>query len=275
MPAWAINTCSNGYEERNTLCGNYKKIRIMRTKPILFSTPMVHAILNGQKTQTRRVVKWNKKIENPKLGFTAFCDEREFAVRGVHENGQYGESLFNAPICKGDVLWVRETWEKMINGHNEEYFVYKADDYFEKPCEKWKPSIFMPKEACRLFLEVTKVRLERLHDIKEFDAIAEGIDSFYNELFKETRYRDYYHGKRRDRDFDAYPNTAKSIGYSHYGGNPWPDWRDPIASFSSLWESINAKKQSWDSNPWVWVYEFKQVEKPFDFITDASKVETA
>ena len=58
---------------------------------------------------------------------------------------------------------------------------------------------------------------------------------------------------------------AKQVGYSHYGGNPWPDWRDPITSFQSLWDSINAKKHPWKSNPWVWVYDFERIEKPENF----------
>lgn len=124
----------------------------------------------------------------------------------------------------------------------------------------------MPKEAARIFLKVTNVRVERLQDISEDDAIAEGIDRFENTLFNETRYKDYTDGKRRDKEFNQYPETAKQIGYSHFGGNPWPDWRDPISSFQTLWQSINAKKHPWDSNPWVWVYEFERIEKPENFL---------
>ena len=123
----------------------------------------------------------------------------------------------------------------------------------------------MPKEAARIFLKVTNVRCERLQDISEEDAIAEGIDRFENSLFNETRYRDYTDGKRRDKDFNRYPEIAKQVGYSHYGGNPWPDWCDPITSFQSLWQSINAKKHPWKFNPWVWVYEFERIEKPENF----------
>lgn len=123
-------------------------------KPILFSTPMVQAILKGQKRQTRRVVKPPKK------------------------------STDMPPHRPGDILWVRETWQhtKILNLHpsDEDYgYVYRADggDWEYIDGWKWRPSIFMPKEACRLWLKVTNVRVERLQSISEADAKAEGFDS--------------------------------------------------------------------------------------------------
>jgi hypothetical protein len=104
---------------------------------------------------------------------------------------------------------------------------------------KWKPSIFMPKKKCRIFLEITDVRVERLQDISEEDAIAEGIKkTWINDDIKQCRFKNYI-------------NDGKGS-------------KSPIDSFNSLWVSINGK-DSWKANPWVWVYEFKVVEKPKDF----------
>lgn len=201
----------------------------MKEIPILFSTPMVQAILEGIKTMTRRVIKYKKKIENPEIGWTAFGGDREFSVRGVHENGQFGESLFKMPYQKEDILWVRETYcptlsNDMLHKDTKLPFFYKAD--ISKGNElmvaqtmrdygyKWKPSIFMPKSACRIFLKITDVRVERLQDISNSDIRNEGACQFGS-----TTYR---------------------------------------LDFETLWESINGK-ESWKLNPWVWVIEFERI----------------
>src|SRR5690554_5370880 len=153
---------------------------ITKMKPILFSTPMVQAILRGEKWQTRRVIKYSKKITNPEIGFSAYTNEDEFEVRGVHENRQYGGSLFKMKHKVGDVLWVRETFRPKSHGMPiGDPYEYKATALLDgNPTdEPWKPSIFMPKEACRIFLKVTGVRVERLQSISEADAKAEGFDS--------------------------------------------------------------------------------------------------
>lgn len=123
----------------------------MKIKPIFFSTPMVQAILKGQKTQTRRVVKPAATFNNRR---------------------------------PGDVLWVRETWQHTevlnLRPTDENYgYVYRADGMEWEDLEgwRWKPSIHMPKEACRLFLKIKNVRSERLQSISEDDARAEGFDS--------------------------------------------------------------------------------------------------
>lgn len=194
----------------------------MKTKPILFSTPMVLAILQGRKTQTRRVIKYSKKIENPKIGFSIFTDVGEFEVRGVHENGQYGSSFFKMPYQTGDIMWVRETWRDnngMPTGYRFEYKATALED--GSPIdEPWKPSIFMPKEACRIFLKVTKVRIERLQDISNSDIVSEGA-----------------------ADFGC---VTKKL-----------NWQ-------LLWEKINGK-DSWNENPYVFVYDFEICDKPIDF----------
>lgn len=130
-------------------------------KPILFSTPMVQAILKGQKTQTRRIVKQPEAVE-------------------LLELGQFGDALDLSKHRKGDILWVRETFRPkshgMPIGDPYEYRATALEDG-NPTDEPWKPSIFMPKEACRIFLKVTNVRVERLQSISEADAKAEGFDS--------------------------------------------------------------------------------------------------
>jgi hypothetical protein len=212
----------NNHQHAN---GVYSVLTAGNCKPILFSTPMVKAILRGEKTQTRRIVKYSKNITDPKIGFSSFTDNDQFEVRGVHENGQYGSSLFKMKYKVGDILWVRETWQHTrclnINHEDENYgFVYKAD---EQPWEDyegwtWKPSIFMPKDACRIFLNVTKIRIERLQDITDSDIVKEGAAAF--------------------------GCCTKRL-----------NWQ-------ILWKKINGV-ESWKENPWVFVYEFERTDASF------------
>jgi len=225
--------------------------------PMLFSTPMVQGISNGTKTETRRIIKFCKEIKNPEIGFTAFTEEGDFSVRGIHKNGEYGESFFKLKIKKDDIIWVKETfstelWTKDVNFFEETDIIYKADNYQktldEMGCDdshylKWKPSIFMPKTACRLFLKCTSVHAERLQDIDEKGAINEGIEKVFNTLFNEFRYKDY--------------------------ANVKDDWRSAISSYQSLWATINGF-DSWDENPNVWVYKFEVIERPDDFLLNVN-----
>jgi hypothetical protein len=149
-------------------------------KPILFSTEMVKSILSGFKSQTRRVVKceyneirWNPIVLN---GYGGWCDEH-----GNPVNCPYGQV--------GDVLWVRETWCRWYNGHG---YYYKADKLYpdnsggmvgrpidyDEGAVPWKPSIHMPRAACRIRLEITDIRVERLQDISWEDAVAEGCPGY-------------------------------------------------------------------------------------------------
>ena len=217
----------------------------MKTKPILFSTPMVQALLAGRKTITRRVKGLAKVNENPANWY--------FQSLVLHASGRYtfapldvptnliDEScIFFAklPYAVGDILWVRET--TVQSELFRTIYAYKANYTEEqlktKPaCVKWKPSIFMPKEAARIFLKVTDIKVERLQYISEEDAIAEGIECL---------------GENK---------TFKWKDYIAYGG-----WCNPIISFSTLWISINGI-ESWDSNPWVIAYTFERIEKPEGF----------
>lgn len=180
--------------------------------PILFSTEMVHAILDGRKTQTRKIV----KPQHPKEFHCVKCP--------------YGKV--------GDLLWVREAWNygNLVKPVIEDDFIYRSERNEHagpKWSGRWRPSIHMPKEAARIWLKVTKVRLDLLHGINENDAIAEGVDNVGLKLGGyQQLWRDY----------------TNEVGC----------WTNPIVSFMSLWLSINGKG-SWDANPWVWVVEFEVI----------------
>lgn len=210
-------------------------------KPILFSTPMVQAIIRGEKTQTRRLVKYKKQIENPQVGWTAFTPDGHFSVRGIHEIGDYGESFFKQKYQKGDILWVRETFRKangMPTGYRYDWRATAEEDGAPTD-EPWKPSIFMPKDACRIFLKITSIKVERLNMISEADAIAEGIEKVRQ--------------------------LGKSF-YKLYSGNKKFDYDEsPIVSYWSLWDKINGEG-SYLKNPLVWVYKFQEIDKPEGFI---------
>ncbi len=227
----------------------------MNFKSILFSTEMVQAILDGRKTQTRRILK-----SRHESGRFAICKNIDGQVEQICSLGWDEENVEKDNICPyghpGDVLWVRESWNvtTLISSTSKSDVLgtktirYKADnDQFNrctKRSMKWKPSIYMPKEACRLFLKVKNVRVERLQDITEEDAIAEGIE--------------YNNGKINNTlsGYRFYVNTEpKSIV---------PLTKCPINSFRSLWEKINGI-QSWKTNPWVWVISFERINKPENF----------
>ncbi|MDY0142627.1 MAG: hypothetical protein RBR97_12115 [Bacteroidales bacterium] len=201
----------------------------MKTKPILFSTDMVQAILDGRKTMTRRLSGLNKVNKNPD-DFIAHLqyhlldsipDFFVFRTRDINANNITSKPRFK----KGDILYVKET-HSIIDGK----IVYRADAPASTNI-KWKPSLFMKKEYARIFLQVTNVSCERLHDITATDAINEGIDC------KGIFYKDYFD----DTYFFSIPEF----------------------SFNSLWVKINGQ-DSFNSNPWVFVYEFKRIEKQIE-----------
>lgn len=220
-------------------------------KPILFSTEMVQAILAGRKMQTRRVVNPQPikfRTEFPIPVSDAIKDNKALIKKGYALLGTsgplsgytYGKSKYQP----GDILWVRETYidvgEKADQYFGGVRFHYKANQNFVG-CWPWKPSIFMPKEAARIFLKITNVRVERLQDISEEDAIAEGV---------------------KKGIFRNGPNTIKEefqLEFNVHGHH-----KD---GFKFIWQSINAKKHPWESNPWVWVYEFERIEKPENFLS--------
>lgn len=203
----------------------------MRFIPILFSTEMVQAILDGRKTQTRRVVKSNGVIHTARK--IVFEDENWQGESGRKIKCPYGQP--------GDVLWLRETWSDCTD--RPDCPAYKAGkdgwEAFHGDL-KWKPSIHMPKAACRLFLRVKSVRVERLQKISEKDAKAEGVLEYEDGTFK---------------------NYFKTKGLRAVDG---VECLLAKGSFQSLWSSINGL-DSWNINPWVWVIEFERIEKPENF----------
>jgi hypothetical protein len=200
-------------------------------RPILFSTPMVQALIEGTKTQTRRVI----KLPNYHPSILEKQTDKMDIKDGIVYDGN-GEIIgkLKYPYNVADVLWVRETFNL---GADEKIF-YKAfsDDLYSY---RWKPSIFMPKEACRIFLKIKSIRVERFNEISEEDAIAEGIIKIAD--YGSTGYKLYTEPDASYTDIDA------------------------IESFSSLWESINGR-DSWDKNTFVFIYEFERIEKPLGFI---------
>ena len=203
-------------------------VSTLKEHPIIFSTPMVQAILEDRKTQTRRIIKPQPKNTD----FDFRHDPYSFSIKK--------DLLIKCPYGQpGDLLWVREScsYFKQLGGSlQREKIKYKADDRWDgNKLIKWKPSIHMPKAAARIWLQVKDVRVERVRDLSNDDAIAEGVESFFSGMFQETRYKDY-------EDLSN-------------------NWRSPYSSFQSLWILINGLK-SWDDNQWVWVVEFERVEKP-------------
>lgn len=235
----------------------------MKERQILFSAPMVRAILDGSKTQTRRVVK----------NLHTDCNEsfirKDDGLFGWRDQSGRFMQAFPCPYGQpGDRLWVRETWKYTDwTGCGEPFIEFSADNDVTRPkvsedwsdrivdiweilsrdenfnidnCardRKWRPSIHMPRWASRLLLEIVSVRVERLQDISEADSITEGI-------------------KRSQR---AISSTDVAPCFWDYLRNE-PQYRNARDSYASLWESINGPG-SWSANPWVWCIEFRRVNQ--------------
>lgn len=203
----------------------------MKSRPILFKDEMIRAILEGRKTQTRRVIKPQPlALTSDGLPFAQTADDERFGRLGKVIACPYGQS--------GDQLWVRETFTDEAGGiwpYLGEHISYRADP-LQPLCERWTPSIHMPRWASRIALELTGVRVERLQNISEADAIAEGAEGHYIE-------NGWY--------WRNYLLTDEDAAVS-------PMFTCPKESFRSLWESINGA-DSREANPWVWVIQFKRI----------------
>lgn len=204
----------------------------MKERPILFSGPMVRAILERRKTQTRRIVK--PDIAN-------FLEDGWGPEERMYETRD-GDIVPARTLCPygvpGDRLWVRETFAEVqpYYGPSDEIpdwvnYKYRADfdDFEADPLQfgpnKWRPSIFMPHAASRILLEITNVRVERLQDITEEDAIAEGVEP---------------------------------VEWGEDMGGMPGDFTSYVEGFKDVWQSINGSEFCME-NPWVWVIEFKRI----------------
>lgn len=214
----------------------------MAIKPILFNTKMVRAILDGRKSCTRRIIKpqWEecphcKYVHNEyiydKLAENVYCARCGYPL--VPER--------RAPYQPGDILYVRETWSEWTDG-----YLYKAwnspfPQAGESPVMKWHPSIHMPKEAARIWLKVTNVRVERLQSITVEGAIREGAE-----------------GEK------CHHTNAGAFGCTDCMNTGWIE--PPQVEFMQIWDSTIKKsdldRYGLDANPWVWVIEFERCEKP-------------
>lgn len=230
----------------------------MRVLPILFNTDMVRAILEERKSCTRRLVKARRKDA---CGFYV-TKNSDGSFAGIYEYDE-NESMFDnqlmPPYQPGDILYVRETWEhiechccegdehgncfqepqKSVLCKSYGCYVYRATSEISGDA-RWHPSIHMPKEAARIWLQVTDVWVERLQDITPKDAKNEGVGNlFYEDIG--------YSGKDYGTEVDSEYGIAKE-------------------QFAWLWDSTIKKADldcyGWDANPWVWVIEFERCEKP-------------
>lgn len=205
-------------------------------KPILFNTEMVRAILDGRKTVTRRVIK-TESGEPLKygLGFV-IAGDKKYVGKYAYGNRAAGEPIRHVklPYKVNDILYVRETWCGLpitANGHmrGHDVYYYRADGDLRPEGWRgnWRPSIHMPKEAARIFLKVTGVRVERLWDMTESDAVKEG--------FVDDRGLEYWVGNTAEGNFlEMWDTTIKKDQLQYYG---------------------------WNANPYVWVIEFEVIDK--------------
>jgi hypothetical protein len=218
----------------------------MKEHPILFSTPMVQAILEGRKTQTRRIVK--KNIPENVTTIDRYNKTGQFTL---WENrkivSQIGESPYGQP---GDILWVRETFKAElvdVTGKAVSYYYLADNPAAKSTSNKFKPSIHMPKAAARIWLEIIEVKVEKLESISDEDARAEGIHYVVDKITGFCGF-DYLNG-----------------GYNLMT-RPWN-------SFMSLWRKVHdIERYKPTGNPWVWVVKFKVLSTTgipsFDYAQD-------
>lgn len=207
---------------------------------------MVRAILDGNKTQTRRVVRVQPIRGEEIAPYCTGAPHLGYSFYIRRDDGAWtSRKRFYPPYKVGDILWVKETFTT-IEAEREivcgvsydlvpESYLYRADPMWDGMGRgdfswNWTPSIYMPRDAARIFLKVTNVRVERLQDISEEDAIRECVDAYRESL------------------------KGDDVAYGNCG------LFDKRTQFRFLWDSINGEKHPWKSNPWVWVYEFERWE---------------
>lgn len=224
----------------------------MKERPILFSGPMVQSILDGKKTQTRRMIRkafnhddgWARSVyPDGHGGFTSWWGV-PLPLQDCHKLYPNGGG-FKPPWEIGDRLWVRETWSvddrSALERMNPDDVWYRASEDNPEMFPRWRPSIHMPRWASRITLEVTGIRVERLQMISREDAIAEGTDW------------------RTCPTYQSIESFTEQMIARKLGMACFPVMTiDYIGGYKRLWESINGSG-SWDANPWVWVIEFRMV----------------
>lgn len=203
-------------------------------RPILFNTEMVTAILEGRKTATRRLVKPQPEEDMKyKQGILVRGGAKKDHGKFGFATREWGGRIMYArpPALVGDILYVRETWSEWTDG-----YVYKAwISPFPQPgrySDKmmiWHPSIHMPKEAARIWLKITEVRVERLQEMNGQDVLKEGINSHVHPE------ANYFDGNQREMFEELWNSTIKKSELNLYG---------------------------WEANPWVWAIEFEKTGKP-------------
>lgn len=234
-------------------------------KPILFNTEMVRAIPDDRKTVTRRAVKPQppKELQYP-YGFISSSSDKNEVGKYCWTAGEICDGRVHTvrpPYRPGDILYVRETWAEVTDLFGEfPQPIYKADikdnrDYDLLGEVKWRPSIHMPREAARIFLRVTDVRVERLQDITEEQAIKEGVpddwpmDKVYCPICKGEGLIGAVH--------------PVSLGFMEV---ECPHCEKGTSRFQNLWNSTikpaDLPLYGWDASPWIWVIEFERCEKP-------------
>jgi hypothetical protein len=218
----------------------------MKERPILFSAPMVRAILAGTKTQTRRAVRGLDIVGPDKDGIHDIRRQGKWA--GAFALGETRAALGCCPYgVKGDRLWVRETFIEVGPGNigygitvKEPIARYRAEEPDLTVVGGWRPSIFMPRKHSRITLEVTDIRVERLQDISYEDALAEGA-----------------------MDAAAFCESGEIAKVTSATGETAEDTarrlRWPQRDYEAIWTRINGPG-SWDANPWVWAITFRRVE---------------
>lgn len=232
-----------------------------KERPILFQGAMVRAILDGSKTQTRRICKVQPTHDRQFIGDGMVIATKK-ATTSIHSPLIATHCPYGEP---GDRLWVRETWadlERLSGGNYQRQAIYRADDielYGDEdepvnvtaPDMRWRPSIFMPRWASRILLEIVSVRVERLHDISEADANAEGCERLDSERYE----RDWNlclkcGGTRLHRALGPGGGVIEDVDCV--------ECDTYVKRYRNLWKSINGP-ESWEANPWVWVAEFARI----------------
>ncbi|HCB2458494.1 hypothetical protein [Klebsiella aerogenes] len=225
----------------------------MKERGMIFNGEMVRAILDGRKTQTRRIMKVQPESSKSRPGDFWFSSKKLESMVHISDfapgNSPIADyHLFIQEHCcpfgaVGDRIWVRETWARYNIDQNSHDLAYRATTPADWPEEgRWRPSIHMPRWASRILLEITNVRIERLNAISPEDAESEGLE------------RTNFTGFGDEPGLPSYPEPDV---YFDPLKKQWKEY--PPEAFAGLWESIYGEG-SWKANPWVWVIEFKRVE---------------